>query len=273
MVKLRHIAKWIEEAAPVALAETWDHVGLQIGDMDADITRIVTCLSVTPAVVAEALEQKADCIVSHHPLLFHPIRSIDFSTPLGDLVQAICAARLNVYSCHTNYDKAARGLNYHLAQLLKLKDTTPLDWQPGLGEEVGLGRVGAPSAAMGWDAYLHFVCEKLGTDSVRIVSGTARTRLSGPVRVAVCGGSGGSLIKKAAQAADLYITGDLDYHDALYAQDLGLEVWDFGHFFTEIGAAKWLAELIRSNAAEAEAELEAVVATSEMNPFTPVSVV
>lgn len=267
MVTLRQVANWIEAVAPVTLAETWDHVGLQIGDWDASVSRVMTCLSVTPTVVAEALEKQVDCIISHHPLLFRPLRSIDYSTPLGALVRKICAAGINVYSCHTNYDQAREGLNHHLAQVLGLQDAVPLADHPE-GAGVGLGRVGIPSQLLEWEQYLQFVSQRLGAKSVRIIYGTARKTSVYPRRVAVCGGSGGSLIGKAAQVADLYITGDVDYHDALYAQDLGLEVWDFGHFYTEIGVSKWLADLIQQSAAAEEQDLEVIAAESESSPFT-----
>ena len=271
MVTLKDIMEWIEVVAPVSLAESWDNVGLQIGDPQQRVNRVMTCLTVTEEVADQALTQGSDCIVAHHPLIFRPLTRIDASQPLGRLIQKLCHRQIAVYSCHTNYDRAPYGLNHRLAQVLKLTDARPLvptEAVPGLvvegqSPQPGLGRLGELVGHFSWDEYLAYVKEALDIGEVRIIRGQRQS--GGPRRVAVCGGSGGSLIA-AAQTADLYITGDVDYHDALLAQDLGLEVWDLGHFGTEKLAANWLAEVI-SQAATAAAVSLTVDIASEGDPF------
>ena len=131
----------------------------------------------------------------------------------------------------------------------------------GQSPQPGLGRLGELVGHFSWDEYLAYVKEALDIGEVRIIRGQRQS--GGPRRVAVCGGSGGSLIA-AAQTADLYITGDVDYHDALLAQDLGLEVWDLGHFGTEKLAANWLAEVISQ---AATAAVSTVDIASEGDPL------
>lgn len=116
----------LESIAPSALAADWDNVGLLLGDPAAPVERVMTCLTVTPASAAEAIEAGAQLIVSHHPVLFRPTKRLTTATPEGrmllNLVQAGCA----VYSAHTAFDNCVGGINDLLAQTLGLTNVGPL---------------------------------------------------------------------------------------------------------------------------------------------------
>ena len=118
--KLQTVINWIEKFAPKYLAEEWDNVGLQIGDPTAGVTKIMLTLDVTLAVVAEAIENKVDLIVSHHPLIFKPLKSIRYDLPSGKIISKLIENKIALYAAHTNLDSVKGGINCVLAQKLGL---------------------------------------------------------------------------------------------------------------------------------------------------------
>ena len=126
MSTIETVIAFLEQFAPPRLAEDWDNVGLLVGDRGRPLRRLMTCLSVTPASTAEAVQQKADLIVTHHPLPFHPLRQLTADTTVGRLLLELIAARIAVYSPHTALDSAQEGINQRLAAGLRLRGITPL---------------------------------------------------------------------------------------------------------------------------------------------------
>ena len=116
----------MEEVAPSHLAESWDNVGLQIGDPSAPVTKVHVALDGTPDVVASAIEDGAQVLITHHPLIFSGMKRLDLSTPLGKILAQSVTAPLAIYSAHTNLDSAPEGLNHAFAEMLGLKDLKPL---------------------------------------------------------------------------------------------------------------------------------------------------
>ena len=129
-VVCRDIFRLIEELAPLNLAEGWDNPGLQVGDPEKAVVKALLALDVSREAVDEAVEKNAGLIITHHPLLFSPVKSLDLSRPLGLLLDRIIKAGLTVYAAHTNLDVAGRGVNDVLASCL------------GLGERVVLSATG-----------------------------------------------------------------------------------------------------------------------------------
>jgi len=123
---VEELTKYLKQFAPLDLAEDWDNVGLLVGDGSAAVSGVLTCLTLTPDVAAEAIEQGAQLIVSHHPIMFRPIQRITADDPQGKMVLDLIAAGVAVYSPHTGYDSAAAGINQQLAELLELQDIAPL---------------------------------------------------------------------------------------------------------------------------------------------------
>ncbi|MBS6833136.1 MAG: Nif3-like dinuclear metal center hexameric protein [Clostridiales bacterium] len=146
MYKVKDIAKKIEELAPLSLAEPWDNVGLMVGDMNADISRVFVCLDVTSENAAAAIDCGANLIVSHHPLLFSPLKRISENDVIGSTVMSLIRNDISVYSAHTNFDNAIGGMNDILAEKLELIDIrvyTDEECRDALGNPTcKIGRVG-----------------------------------------------------------------------------------------------------------------------------------
>ena len=197
-------------------------------------------LDITPQVVREAAEMGAQLIVSHHPVIFHPLKSLSPDSAPYLLAQygiaAICA--------HTNLDAVAGGVNDALAQKLGLVQIEQLhqDGVDGSGRPYGIGRVGSTTGApMYAPAFAAFVKEALGANGVRYVDARRPVR-----RVAVGGGACADLLRDAlALGCDTFVTADVKYNGFLDAKALGVNLIDAGHYPTEQVVcpvlAKWLA--------------------------------
>lgn len=340
LVRVAQIVEAVERIAPIALAETWDNCGLQVGAPAAEMRRVLVALTPMPEIFDEAEEKGADFLLFHHPLIFTPLKSMDTASYPGDLLAKAIRSGLTVYAAHTSYDAAPEGVSVALAETLGLQgplrvvssrgalrklvifvpeenvdavaralegagagvigdytectfrtrgtgtfrggedanpylgekgrlekveevrletvvpahavrhavDTTitahpyeevALDVYPveGFPEGCGYGRVGTLSERLTAEGLRQHVSDSLGFPA-RVVSDTGR-RIQ---RVAVLGGSGGSFIPEAAASgAHAYVTGDVDYHDALLAESLGLTVIDAGHAATELPSLRPLA--------------------------------
>ena len=125
-LRVQNVIRVLEELAPPALAQDWDNVGLLLGDSDAKVARVMTCLSVTPEVAAEAIAERVNLIVSHHPILFQAVRRLTTADSQGRMLLDLIAAGVAVYSPHTAYDDAAGGINEQLAAVLGLTNVAPL---------------------------------------------------------------------------------------------------------------------------------------------------
>lgn len=332
--KTADIVGIINKIAPIALAEAWDNPGLQIGDPAAEVTRIMVALDPTPDVIDSALKASCQLLVTHHPLIFKPLKSLSTSTPHGALIQKAIKGGVSILSMHTNYDIASGGLNDLLASKIGLSSCVPLkvtavcelvklvvfvpvdqleqlrsalfpyaaaqgnyrdcsfaaggvgtftplegaesftgttgvlatvreerlemlilrthlpravkallaahpyeepafDIYPLLneGEKLGLGRIGRLPETLTLAEYAGLLRKILSAPALRYV-GDPAARIS---KVALCSGSGASLLRDAARSgADMLVTGDVKYHEARDAEDLGLALIDAGHFSTEI---------------------------------------
>ncbi len=225
--KVAQVLAVMEELAPKHLAESWDNVGLQIGDSNTSISKILVTLTITEELVQQAIADGADLIVAHHPLIFRPLKHLRSDIPLGQLLHTLIKNGMAVYVSHTNLDHATMGLNHWLAEEFALRDSkvlSPLD-DDGI---TGLGRVGYIEP-VDLRTLIAKICALLGPN-LRYVGEESKMCK----KVAICGGSGGDLIHRAAfVGADVLITGDIKYHEALEATQLGLAVIDPGHFATE----------------------------------------
>jgi len=126
MTTVHEVCRYLHEVAPLSLAEDWDNVGLLLGDESADVVRVITCLTLTPDVAEEAIAAGARLIVTHHPILFKPVKKLTSSTSEGRMLLKLMRHGIAVYSPHTAYDNSASGINQQLAELLELTDIAPL---------------------------------------------------------------------------------------------------------------------------------------------------
>jgi dinuclear metal center YbgI/SA1388 family protein len=352
---------------PPDLAEEWDNVGLQVGDPAAPVERVLVALDPGAAAVTAACAHGAQLLITHHPLLFKPLRRLTLDDPVGRVLWQAVRGGVAIIAAHTNLDVAADGLNHWLANRLELAATEPLQaltgqlfklvvfvpvahaeavadalfaggagqigaydhcsfqaagigtFRPGPGttpfvgiagrrerveeirletivpqrrlsrvvekllkvhpyEEVaydliplanqlpgaGLGRIGRLAAAMSLAELGDRVKTLLGCSSVRLVGRPEQS----VVRIAVCGGSGAGLIAEAQRrGADVLVTGDIKYHEARQAEDLGLALLDAGHFATERLAATELATRLGAEATARGWRLDILVHDGERDPF------
>ena len=234
MPKVKEITAVWERLAPPHLAEAWDNVGLMVGDMEQEVTCVFVCLDVTSANAAQAAQCGADLIVSHHPLLFTPLKQVVESDVTGGIVRALIRGNLSVFSMHTNFDNAPGGMNDLLAEKLGLEQTrpfTPDECVDGAGKPIdNIGRIGVLDAPTEMEDFAALVRQTLGCRCIRVAGDPGDTIRT----VALCGGAGGNGIYSAYHAgADVYVTADIRHHEAQLAFELGLNVIDAGHFETE----------------------------------------
>ena len=259
-----NITDFLEEIAPQSLAEEWDNVGLLVGSMGREVRRVLICLDVTPEVVEEAVEKKAELIVSHHPVIFKGIKRISEDEPRGSLMVRLLKHGICVYSAHTNLDVAQGGVNDVLAQRLGLKNLINFK-DYGLpdktGFQHGLGKVGFLEEKLQLDDFAKKVKTALGIEYVRVVGNMAASIQ----KVAVfCGSFDDDLESLRRHGADVLVTGDVKYHTAVDVLQMGKFVIDAGHFNTE----KVVLPALKEQLMKSFPGLEVFCSTMEKDPFS-----
>lgn len=271
MVRVKDILSWIDSWAPFRFAESWDNCGLQVGSPDSEVNRVLVALDPGSPALQEARELGCECIVTHHPLLLKPIQTIRTDSWPGRIIAQALISGINIVAAHTNLDAARQGTNAQFIKLLDLTEISPLESEPGLLEDplyLGMGIVGTLPRPTTFRAIAEKLGAALGGTTVRM-TGDPECEI---LRTAVCTGSGASLIAKArAKGADLFITGDMKYHDCRLAEENGLAVLDIGHFASEKLILGPLAAFIREIARKEGATLEVFVSKSEEDPFQVVA--
>jgi dinuclear metal center YbgI/SA1388 family protein len=366
-LKISDIAGIINKKYPFALAEDWDNVGLQLGDPTAEVTRIMVALDPLPQVIDAALARQCQLLVTHHPLIFSPLRQITASTSTGKSLLQAAQGGLALLAMHTNYDSAHDGLNDLLANRIGLEQTRPLkstggdaylklvvfvpteqlqnmrtallpfaasignyrdcsfsatgegtflplegarpaigtigtletvveqrlelliqrdqlpkalramaaahpyeepayDCYPLLNEvaTIGPGRIGALPEAAPLSEWAATVARQLGCDFIRYVGEPSRLIR----KIAVCSGSGASLLRDAVRSgADVFVTGDLKYHEAREAQAQGLALVDAGHFATEILMVDAIRAFLVQSTTRTGHNVEVFSVGNEQDPF------
>ena len=236
-MKARDIINVIEEFAPLSIQEKWDNSGLCIGSPDADVTSVLIGLDCTPELVDEAVECGADMIVTHHPLIFSGLKKISPEDQVGAAVIKAISNGISIYAAHTSADKVIAGVSGAMAAKLGLENVRILDED---GEGPGLGVVGDLPEPLTAAEAVSLVKDRFALKAMR-TSRPVEGRIS---RVAMCGGSGGSLIGAAmASGAQLYISGDISYHN-FFTKD-GFMIMDIGHYESEIEIVDILFSLLR----------------------------
>lgn len=239
-MKVRDIASIIETFAPLSLQENFDNSGLNVGNPDAEVSGILLCVDVTEAVLDEATALGANLIVSHHPLLFHPLRRVTGADASQRIVARCLIAGISLYAAHTNLDNALGGMNFRLGTILGLKNITFLRPQNTSSVPSGSGVVGDLPASRPTFELLREIKEQLHCGTIRY-SALCRPQTS---RIALVTGSGATFIEDAVAAnADLYLSADFKYND-FYTPDNRIVVADLGHFASEYCAIELLHDVI-----------------------------
>ena len=213
------VLDFLDEKYDFSTSQPYDNVGHLVGSLYDKVKGILVCLDITDEVITKAIEEDANLIVSHHPVIFDPLKSVTD----GDLVYRLVRNGISVISAHTNLDQADGGVNEHLAEIIGLKNIEKIADSDGF-----LYRIGEFEEAVTTEQLAKTVGEKLKT-AVRYVGNHSYIK-----RVAVCSGSGGSMLSEiAGQAVDAYVTADIKHDVFLDAHRLGITLIDGGHFATE----------------------------------------
>lgn len=228
-MKAYELTSWLEKKYPSDAAEDWDNVGLLTGDDTNEISHVFLALDLTEETLAEAIEDGADMIITHHPMIFSGIKKINNHSFTGRKILTLIQKGIVYYAMHTNYD--VLGMADLSADYTKMHDTTVLSvTEERDGEVQGFGRVGKLSREMTLREYAQLVKESLKLNDVKVYG-----NLDSMVKcAAVCTGSGKSMIKDVIKAgADVYVTGDIDHHTGIDTVAQGLALIDAGHYGTE----------------------------------------
>jgi len=254
---------WLETVAPLSISEKWDNPGLQVGSYGQQIRKIMLSLDPTVEAVREARRRNAQVLLVHHPLLFKPLSCLNLDTYPGTVIQESLQGNVSIVAIHTNLDGAAEGINQILAELLSLQDVEPLQEIPQYPEG-GMGRVGTLPERTSVGLLAERLKSLLSAEKVRIIGSTDR-----PVgRIALLGGAGGSMISRAVEmGADVFVTGDVTYHQALEAKTLGLALIDAGHFCTERTAYHHFGNRLKHLFREKQVTVEVEMYQEERDPF------
>lgn len=221
-MKVKNIYEYLEELAPVELKMDFDNVGLLVGDADSEIKSCLVALDITEAVIDEAVHKGAQLIVSHHPVIFEPMKSVASDNEQGRKLVKLIRNDIAAICMHTNLDIAEGGVNDALMAALGCSALAPLD-------EDGCGRIGEYSRPIEFRQFLKHCKDALNANGLRYYDAGAPVK-----RIAVMGGSGGgSLLRTKALGCDTYVTADVKYNQFLSAVDLGINLIDADHFCTE----------------------------------------
>lgn len=250
MATVVDILNFVESLAPQAMKMDWDNVGLLCGRKEKEVKKILVALDPFRNVIDEAIEIGADCIVTHHPLIFrNPLMAVNEDSETGRCVLTLIEHGIAAINAHTNYDLAPGGVNDVLAQTLGLKNITVLNPEgtDGEGRPYGLLRWGTVEETTLQD-FLTDVKTKLNCDGLRYVDSGKYVR-----KVAVGGGSCANEMGEAlAAGCDTFVTADVKYNQFRTAFELGLNLIDAGHFHTENPSMPVLAKKLREVFPETE---------------------
>ena len=244
MTELKEIYGYLKELAPLELAEDWDNPGLLV-DCGRPVGRVLTCLDITGPVVREAQEKGCDLVVSHHPVIFRPLKALQE----GQVPCLLLKAGISAICMHTNLDAAPGGVNDTLAQWMGLREVEPF--------AEGMGRIG-------WIEEMS--AHQLAQETARILHARAQWADGGKTirRLALITGSGGSMLEDAIRAgADALLTGEASHHAALDALAAGVTLVAAGHYATEFPVAQTLATRL----GDRFRDLEVLVSEMDRDPY------
>ena len=249
MVFVNDILRFVETLAPKYMKEDWDNVGLLCGEGNREVRKVLVALDPFLNVCEEAAEVGADLIVTHHPLIFIPVKAVTNQDPVGRSLLFLIRNGIAAINAHTNLDQTHGGVNDVLAKTLELRNVSLLSPQgtDEAGNEWGLLRAGERDETSLMD-FAAFVKERLHCSGLRFVDAGK------PVcRVAVGGGAcGGGLYEVAAAGCDTFVTSDVKYNQFWDAKEYGVNLIDAGHFETENPVCDVLAESLRKEFPEIE---------------------
>lgn len=225
----KEIVQVIEADYPREAALDFDNVGLLAGRAEKEVKRVYIALDATDAVIDRAVEAGADMLITHHPLIFSPLKKVTDEDFVSRRVVKLIQNDISYYAMHTNYD--VLGMAELAEKILGIRDSEVLDiTMEKDGKPEGIGRIGELEKPMTLEECCVYVKHKLNLGSLKVF-GDMQAEVS---RLAISPGSGKTAIAAAiAKGADVLVTGDIGHHDGLDAVEQGLAVIDAGHYGTE----------------------------------------
>lgn len=263
-LRLKDIIEQLDRHAPFGLAEKWDNVGLLVGSPEKEVRTILLGLDPTTRLIREAVEKNADVVLTHHPVIFKPLTTIDTSLPEGRLLEEALSHRIAIVACHTNLDSAADGVSDILARRFGLTGVKPLLPTAPDKPDTGLGRIGRLPTPMSADEFFRRAMTVLDLPTLQ-VAGTVPQQIG---VVGLCGGSGAEFAAVAHRmGADIYISGEIKHHTARWAEEYDFCIIDGTHYGTEQPAVELLAEKLAQLSAARGWALTILQSETERHPF------
>ena len=247
-VKIKEIIAALERFAPLPLQESYDNAGLQCGLTETEASGALLCLDVTEAVISEAIDLGCNLIVSHHPLLFHPLKQVVDADMVQRCLRMALQGDICIYSAHTNLDNAEDGVNFRIAEKLGLID---VQFLASRNVDIGPRSVKAGSAVLGFLpeaedslAFLQRVKQAFGVEALQHNEMLERQVQS----VVICGGAGDFMLTEALRAeADAFLTGEMHYH-TWFGHEQEIQIAVLGHYESEQYTREILREVIETTA-------------------------
>lgn len=250
MATVNEIYHYLDGRAPFSLQMDFDNSGFLVGRGEKPVQRIMVALDITQEVVEEAIQSECELIVSHHPVIFRPAKSITDESLVGKCLLTLVENHVAAICAHTNLDVVERGVNDALAHALKLSQVELLhqDGTDPYGRPYGIGRMGIVTGFVDAREFAAFVQKQLGAEGLRLEDAGRPVR-----KVAVGGGACGEYMMEASRkGCDTFVTADVKYNTFLDARSLGLNLIDGGHFSTENVVCPILAQWITEGFPEVE---------------------
>ncbi len=236
-MKVWDIYKAVDAFAPFATQEKWDNSGLLVGSGETLATKVLVSLDISPAALRQAAVLGCDVIVSHHPVIFSPMKTL----PADSVVYQLAAHGISAICCHTPLDIAQGGINDLIVE--RLRGELDFAEETELLEEGGCGRIITLSQEVPLTDIAQAAKYALGCETVRFSNDEEDSRMV--KRLGICSGSGSSMLEEIVGKCDCLLTGDVK-HDRWYkAQELGLGLIDCGHYHTEVIMVPYVAQKLR----------------------------
>lgn len=261
----RQLIEILDKLAAPKLAQTWDNTGVSFGNLDKEISKIMVALEPSEVVINQALESKVDVLITHHPMIFKPVGSLSYDSLIGRKITKLAQSNIVSFSMHTNMDVAVMALKS--AQILGLADVKHLEItyiDETSNEVYGFGSMGYLDKKLSMMQCVDLVKEKLNIDNLRVIGDMTKTIK----KIAILPGSGKSFINNVLKEnVDVLITGDIDYHSASDAVDMGVSIIDAGHFETEYFFVEYMEEFLNNVFNETQNSSITIIKAKENSPF------
>lgn len=254
-MRIEKIGETIEKISPLYTQESWDNSGFQIKFEAAPVSKVLVALEITDDVIDEACALEAEAVVTHHPMFFNSLNNIYDNDVTGNYIVKLIQNNINVYASHTPFDKCDGGNNDYLAALLGLSDIRKSS------DDEGFLRIGKADRECNIRKYIDKVSECIDVDK-RFFSFAGDLDFN-VKNIGICTGAGVEFARSAFDmGCNLFITGDLKYHDAQNARESGMNILDIGHYGSEKIFITNMANYLRRNT-----DLNVFESKADLNPF------